>query len=269
VPARVFVAIPAYNESARLPRLLNDLTRYLGSDDGRSADLDVHFCIVDDGSRTDEFDAERRAVEGAGFGPRVRIIRLDTNRGKGGAIRAGLEAGLEVGFVERFDYLGFMDADCAVPVSELHRALEYLIAVRRRDANVVGVIGARIRILGRSVVRSPLRHYMGRVFATFVSLWFGEAVYDTQCGLKIFEREALQRHIDAPADERWVWDTQLLLAMLHAGERIHEVPVDWSETGGSKLSLIRDPLTMCWRLITFRKRLRARSGSRRSSERHQ
>jgi hypothetical protein len=114
--------------------------------------------------------------------------------------------------------------------------------------------------------RTPLRHYSGRVFATFVSLWFGQAVYDTQCGLKVFEREMLKRHLDAPEDVRWVWDTQLLLAMLHAGERIHELPVDWRETGESKLSLVRDPLAMIWSLIRFRRRLRACGTPRRPAE---
>jgi dolichyl-phosphate beta-glucosyltransferase len=152
-----------------------------------------------------------------------------------------------------------------VPVRELHRVLVYLVAARGR-AGVTGVIGSRISMLGRSVVRRPLRHYLGRAFATFVSWWFDQAVYDTQCGLKVFEREMLQRHLDVPEDDRWVWDTQLLLAMLHAGERIHELPVDWRETSGSKVSLIKDPLTMIWRLIKFRKRLRDRGASLRPSE---
>ena len=100
-----------------------------------------------------------------------------------------------------------------------------------------------------------------RAFATFVSSWFSQDVYDTQCGLKIFERETLRHHLQIPEDMRWVWDTQLLLSMLHAGERIHELPVDWRETGHSKVSLLRDPLTMVWHLVTFRRRLRARGAS--------
>jgi dolichyl-phosphate beta-glucosyltransferase len=136
----------------------------------------------------------------------------------------------------------------------------YLVTAHR-DAGVTGVVGSRIRMLGRKVQRNPLRHYLGRVFATFVSSWFSQDVYDTQCGLKLFEREALRRHLQIPDDERWVWDTQLLLSMLHAGERIHELPVDWRETGNSKVSLLRDPLTMIWHLVTFRRRLRARGAS--------
>jgi len=247
-----FIVIPAYNEAARLPGLFEELAECLRRDASQHADLDVTFCIVDDGSRPDQFAAEKRAADERAFGDAVRLVRLDVNRGKGGAIRAGLEVGL----AEGFDYLGFMDADGAVPVRELHRALAYLVAARRA-AGVTGVIGSRVLMLGRSVTRNPVRHYLGRVFATFVSVWFAQPVYDTQCGLKIFGRETLQRHLKTPTDDRWVWDTQLLLAMLHAGERIHEFPVDWRETGGSKLSFWRDPLVMVWRLVRFRRRLRA------------
>ena len=251
--ARAFVAIPAYNEAARLPKLLEQLAAYLKSDP-QPADLDVRFCIVDDGSRPEQFEIEARLPQAAGLGDAVRLIRLDVNQGKGGAVRAGLE----IGIAEGFDYLGFMDADCAVSVREAHRAIVYL-STTHREAGVTGVIGSRIRMLGRVVERNPVRHYLGRVFATFVSVWFNQAVYDTQCGLKIFEREMLRRHLDMPEDTRWVWDTELLLAMLDAGETIHELPVDWQETGNSKLSMMRDPQTMVWHLVKFRRRLRARA----------
>lgn len=249
---RAFVVIPAYNEAARLPRLLAELAGYLPRE-VQAPDLDVRFCIVDDGSRPEEFSAEERLIRDAGLGDAVRLVRLASNQGKGAAIRAGFEIGL----AEGFDYLGFFDADCSVGVQELHRALVHLVAAHR-DAGVTGVIGSRVRMLGRRVERNPVRHSLGRVFATFVSVWFRQPVYDSQCGLKIFERETLRRHLQVPEDRRWVWDTQLILSMLHAGERIHELPVDWQEAGRSKVSLIRDPLTMIWHLVRFRRQLRRR-----------
>jgi len=258
VNLRALVVIPAYNEAARLPGLLDELSAHLARDTPDDGP-DLQFWIVDDGSRPEEFAVEERLTREAGLGEAVKLIRLDANRGKGGAIRAGFEAGLETEPPEGFDYLGFMDADCSVSVRELHRALMYLVAAHR-DHGVVGVVGSRVRMLGRQVARDPIRHMLGRVFATFVSRWFRQAVYDTQCGLKIFAQETLRRYIRVPDDTRWVWDTQLLLAMLDAGETIHEFPVDWRETGHSKVSLVRDPLTMVWHLVRFRRRLRAGGG---------
>jgi dolichyl-phosphate beta-glucosyltransferase len=247
---RTLVVIPAYNEAAKLPILLADIKAYLDSPLPAEGCFDIHFLIVDDGSRREEFAATERLLREYGLQDGVGLVRLERNRGKGAAIRAGFERGL----AGSFQYLAFMDADSSVSVSELHHLLVYLTTTGR-PLGLAGAIGSRVRMLGRTVVRSPLRHCVGRVFATFVTAYFGCAVYDTQCGLKVFETDALRRYLRVPTDDRWVWDTELLLAMLHGGERIHEIPINWRETGQSKVSLIRDPLRMFWNLVKFKRRL--------------
>ncbi len=249
---RAHIVIPAFKESIRLPGLLADIRAYLRSPLPAEAALDVHFCIVDDGSPEDDVAATERALYASNVGTAVTLLRLRPNRGKGGAIRAGFDRALHEGF----DYLGFIDADSSVSVGELHRVLTYL-ATTGRDLALAGAIGSRVKMLGREVLRDPLRHCSGRIFATFVALYFRCGVYDTQCGLKVFDARVLARYLDAPIDSRWVWDTELLLAMLHGGERIHEIPIDWKETGHSKVSLLRDPVTMIRSLIRFKRRLKA------------
>jgi glycosyltransferase involved in cell wall biosynthesis len=247
---RVLIVIPAYNEAERLPRLLAAVGEFLRSGERVRAEPPVDFLVVDDGSRQEQFEAVKAAVERLEQAARVRLMRLERNQGKGAAIRTGFARGLQ----ESYGYLGFIDADSSVPITELQRAVTYLVD---SAGAIAGVIGSRVQMLGRRVVRRAARHYTGRLFATFVSLYFHQPVYDTQCGLKLFAGDALRRHLSVPTDDRWVWDTQLLLAMLHAGEPIHEMPIDWTETGNSKVSLVRDPLRMVWHLVQFRRRLRA------------
>ena len=248
---RAHIVIPAYKEATRLPALLADITAYLRSPLPAGAGLDVRFCIVDDGSPADELAATERALYAANAGSSVTLLALHQNRGKGGAIRAGFDRAQHEGF----DYQGFIDAYSSVTIGELHRVLVYL-ATTGHELALAGVIGSRVKMLGRSVLRDPLRHCSGRVFATFVALYFRCGAYDTQCGLKVFDASVLPRYLDAPIDSRWVWDTQLLLAMLHGGERIHEIPIDWKETGHSNVSLLRDPLTMVRSLVRFKRRLK-------------
>jgi dolichyl-phosphate beta-glucosyltransferase len=247
---RAHIVIPAYKESARLPRLLADIRAYLQSSLPAANDLEVRFCVVDDGSPADDLAGTEAAVREIALPESVGLLSVKPNRGKGAAIRAGFDHGLNSGF----DYQGFMDADSSVSVAQLHRVLAYLVSTGRQLA-LAGAIGSRVKMLGRSVERDAIRHCSGRVFATFVALYFGHGVYDTQCGLKVFDASVLRRYLDAPIDSRWVWDTELLLAMLHGGERIHEIPIDWAETGHSKVSLLRDPLTMVRSLVKFKRRL--------------
>lgn len=248
---RAHIVIPAYKESARLPALLGEIKAYLRSSQPADGGLNVHFCVVDDGSPQDELARTEQALRDSQLGTSASLLALHRNQGKGAAIRAGFERALNEGF----DYQGFMDADSSVTVSELHRLLVYL-STKGRELGLAGVIGSRVKMLGRSVLRSPVRHGLGRVFATFVALYFRCGAYDTQCGLKVFEANALRRYLDAPIDARWVWDTQLLLAMLRAGEQVHEVPIDWRDSGRSAVSLLRDPPRMIWSLVKFKRRLR-------------
>jgi len=235
--SKIVIVIPVYNESARLPALLDEIAA------GGSA---LQFLLVDDGSSKQEYERTLALIASRGLEGTLSCVRRAVNGGKGSALKTGFERALADGC----EYAGFLDADGSTSVAELRRAMDYFIA--RSETPLAAVIGSRVALLGRDVERSAARHYLGRVFATFLSLLFGARVYDTQCGMKLFRASALRRHLDVPTDFRWVWDTELVLAMLAAGETVHEFPVDWRETRGSKLSFPRDPLMMVMRLIRFR-----------------
>ncbi len=229
---KILVVVPCWMESARVGALLDSA--------GLCApeNISVSWLLVDDGSGVQEAAALTAVAAG-----RAEVLALPAHEGKGGALAAGFALGLERGF----DSLAFLDADGAASPAELGRAL----ALLNLRPELSGVIGSRVMMLGRRVSRSALRHYLGRVFATFVGLLFSTPTYDTQCGLKAFRASAVRRHLNAPSDRRWVWDTQLLLAMLSAGEAVVELPIDWTEMGGSRLNL-RDVPGMALALLRFR-----------------
>jgi glycosyltransferase involved in cell wall biosynthesis len=213
------LVVPCYNEEQRL-----DLDAFRTFDAGSDQ---VDFLFVDDGSR----DGTRRLLQSNGFD----VLGLDRNVGKAEAVRRGIVAAIERGA----EVVGFWDADLATPLSELPLFLDIM---RERPA-VEMVYGARVRLLGRAISRQESRHYFGRVGATLISRTLGLAVYDTQCGAKLFRVNDTMRQLFAmPFLSRWIFDVEILARFVKARGRdaaaraIYELPLRaWKDVQGSKL----------------------------------
>lgn len=72
----------------------------------------------------------------------------------------------------------------------------------------------------------------------------GFAYQDTQCGFKIFSRDAAKRIFPTQHLERWAFDVELLYLAGQAGVNVAEVPVSWHDVEGSHLNVIDASLTM-------------------------
>jgi glycosyltransferase involved in cell wall biosynthesis len=222
--SQAVVVVPCYDEESRLA--VDEFTGFAKR--GRAKLL-----FVDDGSRDATLDLLHRMEASDPVG--IEVLSFARNRGKAEAVRAGLLHALAGGA----DVVAYLDADLATPIQEMERLLEER---EQLDADVV--LAARVGLLGWNIRRRPLRHYLGRVFATSVSLLLRLRVYDTQCGAKVFRRTAaLQSALAEPFRSRWIFDVELLARLLTPtaqGEpealEVIEIPLrEWSDVQGSKL----------------------------------
>jgi dolichyl-phosphate beta-glucosyltransferase len=225
----VCLVMPCFNER---DRLRDDQVKEL-ADDPR-----VTLVLVDDGSTDGTADVLQTIAQNH---VDVSVVLLASNRGKGEAVRAGLQRAVASGAA----WVGYVDADMATPAHEIRRLID--VATETGDevagrAGVDVVLGSRLALLGRDVRRSAFRHYTGRVFATLASLLLGKPVYDTQCGAKLLRRtDALEQSIVRPFRSRWAFDVELLGRLDRAGvppERFWEEPLlVWHDVGGSRRTL--------------------------------
>ena len=222
---KVTIVVPCYNEEHRLP--------VQAFRDFRSAEPQVEFCFVDDGSR----DGTNRLLQSleAEDPKRFRVLTLEKNSGKAEAVRRGILFALE----KKPDLVGFWDADLATPLTELPSFFE--IFATRPEIDMV--FAARVRLLGRDISRRPGRHYFGRVGATLISSTLGLAVYDTQCGAKLFRATDDMRSVFAtPFLSRWIFDVEVIARFVQlrgrdaAARAIYELPIRvWHDVKGSKV----------------------------------
>jgi dolichyl-phosphate beta-glucosyltransferase len=226
------VVIPAYNEAGRLPSTLRDLRAFLDRD-GRRAEV----IVVDDGSTDETSEAVRRV---GSDDPRVRLIRLPQNRGKGYAVRTGV-----VNAAGRL--VLFADADGATPFAELARLEEHL----RQGASIA--IGSRALRDTKTRVEARIhRRVAGRMFHAVVRLSAIRGFVDTQCGFKLFDASAAQDLFSRMRMTGYSFDVELLLMATRTGYRVAEVPVNWSHQPGSKVRVVRDGLRMAVDVLRIR-----------------
>lgn len=221
------VVVPCYNEADRL-----DGERFVAC---CADDPTIRFLFVDDGSQ-DGTGAMLDALAARAPGS-IEARHLDRNRGKAEAVRQGVLAALDANPFA----VAFWDADLATDLEELPK----FRAILADRPGVTAVIGSRVRLLGRTIARSPVRHYLGRIFATAASLALRIPVYDTQCGAKAFRAdERTRKAFEASFTSRWVFDVEVIARLARerreAGETpaeaIVELPLErWRDVAGSKL----------------------------------
>ncbi|HME09326.1 MAG TPA: dolichyl-phosphate beta-glucosyltransferase [Bryobacteraceae bacterium] len=211
------IVIPAFNEEQRLPDTLDRITGWLAA---KSWDQ-TEILVVDDGSR----DGTAKLAESYGRG--VRLLRNPGNRGKGYAVRHGmLEANGE--------WILYTDADLSAPIEEFDK-----LCVAAATGKAQAAIGSRA--LDRSLVKvhqAPFREYSGRFFNLVMRMTTGLPFLDTQCGFKLFRRDAAQAIFSRQKLDGFSFDVEDLYIAKKLGIAVVEVPVRWSNVEGTKVSLL-------------------------------
>ena len=219
------VVVPCYNEAKRLDFAAFEL--FLNSE------LNIDILFSNDGST----DTTKQLLENfcSKLPGRAFIYNMPKNGGKAEAVRCGV---LEACKNNTYNYVAFWDADLSTPLNEVPIFLK-----QARDHSKKIAIGSRMKRLGATVKRRPVRHFLGRIFSTFSSIILKLPVYDTQCGAKVFSTE-LSFLFDDKFITSWLFDVELIaryrnkFGVTSALNDIVEVPVNtWIEKEGSKLKL--------------------------------
>jgi glycosyltransferase involved in cell wall biosynthesis len=227
------VFVPAWNEEANLPAVIDELRATLG---------EVAILVVDDGS------TDRTAAVAREHG--AEVLSFGENRGLREGIAAGYRAALEGGYA----YCGRVDADGQHPADELARLLERVrsgacdVAIGSRFVSGDGYAPYRYapsgaRRLGTAVLRRAMGIALGRPFG------------DATSGMTAANRAALP--VLADPYEAGAPEVEALLRLHDAGLRVEEIPVNMREraSGESKLrgrKALTLVLTVAGLLVTYR-----------------
>jgi dolichyl-phosphate beta-glucosyltransferase len=224
------VVIPAYNEEQRIGESLERIREYC-----LRARPSHEVIVVDDGSR----DGTAAVVlDHAKKWSRLKLMTFP-HRGKGHATKMGILA-------SQGEWILCTDADLSTPIDQV----ENLLAAGEQHPIVIGSRS----VSGASVTNPPPFHrkVMGRVFNLIVKALAVRGFEDTQCGFKLYRRDAAQNIFERVTLDGFAFDVETLYLAGRLGYPVAEVPVSWSNDKRTKVKLYYDPPRMFFDVLKIR-----------------
>ena len=206
--------LPVYNEKDNLSRnfqkILDELS---GTGEG------YEVIITEDGST----DGTRSLANSlAKIFKHIRVSHSENRLGKGLAIKRAFA-------IAKGDKVGFMDIDLSAEITQLGNML-----------NALGIydIVVASRLKKRNRAKRKLTRYLFSVaYNLIIRLLFRSVVRDHQCGLKVFRRDVLRNLVRKSHNNRWFFDSEILILAQGSGFSIKEFPVLWKESRETKVGI--------------------------------
>lgn len=225
--------IPAHNEELTIEHTLAEYTAFL-----EKRAIHYEIWVIMNGCS----DATAERVEACRrFSPQIGWAIL-AEPGKGRAVKLGLQQA-------RGQLIGFVDADGQISPQEFSKLMHQL----EQDVGMDGAIASKYAGPGDSAHAALTRRWAGQAFSKFVRWTLRLPFVDTQCGAKLFRRDAVQEVLPKLQMVGWAFDVELLLHLCREGCQIAEIPIRLrSEERPSQLNCLRAAPRMLWEILRLR-----------------
>jgi glycosyltransferase involved in cell wall biosynthesis len=215
IKMKISVIVPAYNEEDRIETaLLNYANSF----------PDEEIIVVCDGTDNTKNIIREKSKKY----PNIKLLHFEKKLGKGGGIIEGFKAA-------KGERIGFVDADESVEPDEVKKMFDLL-------SDYDGVIASRKLNGSKILVRPPLkRRIASGTFNSLIRIIFGLDFKDTQCGAKVFRKEAVKDILSELTTKGFEFDVELLWRLKNKGYEVMEFPITWKHSEGSSFSLSNAP----------------------------
>ena len=208
---KLSIVIPCYNESKDIASNVDKVKAYL-----LEKKIDHELLLVNDGSK----DNTKEVIESI---PGVTALSYDKNRGKGGAVKYGIEHATG-------DYVLFMDADLSTDIS----AIEKVVEIAPNYDLVIGSRHAKDSVIKK---KQPfLRVLIGRCCRILVRMLFHTKLKDTQCGFKAMRTDVAKQIVSKQLVNDFAFDVEYIYIAQLNKLSMYELGITWSDDRGSTVS---------------------------------
>ena len=214
---KLSIVIPCYNEAKDITSNVKKVKDYL-----IDKKIDHELILVNDGSK-DNTKEVIESIEG------VVALSYEKNRGKGGAVKYGIESATG-------DYVLFMDADLSTDIS----AIEKVVELAPQYDLIIGSRHAKGSVIKK---KQPfLRVLIGRCCRLLVKMLFHTKFKDTQCGFKAMRTDYAKKIVAKQQVNNFAFDVEYIYIAKLNNLSMYELGITWSDDRGSTVSPVKSSL---------------------------
>lgn len=233
---KLTIIIPAFNEEKKIEKDI-----FLAEQLFKNNKIEGEIIVVDDGSSDSTFSKANLMKDKVCC--RILVLRNETNLGKGSAVKKGM-------IEASGDYCAYCDAGATVPYNYLLDGIGLIEknycdishGSRMLPGSVIRISQAKDRRLSSAVIRFLVVKLLG--VPTYLT--------DTQCGFKVYKKEAAKKLFAALKTNGFMFEVENIIRAIKSNFRIKEFPVEWSCDRDSRITLLKTPWKVLLEIIKIK-----------------
>lgn len=229
----ISIIYPIFNEEKRLLRTIKDIKKF----DKSINSIKKEYILVNDGSTDNTLSLIKKKFKN---NKRVKIINYKMNRGKGYALKLGVE-------LSKNRWILTTDSDCSVSNFQLNKW------IKKNYIDNKNFIYFGSRNLPDSLVKKKiLRMIIGKIFIILLKILFQINLSDTQCGFKLYKTNYAKKIFKKIVTDGYMHDIEICILANRLNLKIIELPVKWTHISESKINFFKDFIKIFLNLLKIK-----------------
>jgi len=213
------VIFPIYNESESLNEQINKFNEFFDDEFRKN----IFITIADNGST----DNTSNICKDLLFRKLIDNYLFIPEKGRGRAIKQSIRN-------SKADIVTYMDIDLSTDLSHFIPLIES-ISEKGYDIS----IGSRLSKESKVIGRKKIREFTSRAYNILIKIFFPlSRIHDMQCGFKAFSRIKILKILDLIENNRWFFDTELIITARKFNLKIDQIPVKWVDDPDTSVNII-------------------------------